>query len=164
MNQEPGLFLVRMLGMPLVLRERSRQHGAELLREMTLIMIGHADRTTSHEVPGRLLELAHELDTFYGPYIASSTEEMDAALDRGQDTCDEVVYHLPPQSAAFVQRVADMLSEVESYCRSDGYLLTLAPPPDIAAYRDWSINEVLRQRAGEEPTPWPVYAAAHPWE
>lgn len=161
MSGDDELFEVRMLDMPLVLRERSRQQGADLLREMTLIRTGQADHTTSHEVPRRLLKLAHELDTFYGPYIASSTQEMDAALDRGEDTYDEVVYRLPPQSVAFVQHVADILSEVEDYCRSDGYLLILAPPADIAAYRHWSINEVLRQHAGRQPTPWPVYAAAH---
>ncbi len=112
-------------------------------------------------MPARLLELAHELDTVYGPYIASSTEQMETALDRGQDLLDEVVYELPSGAAAFVRRVADLLAEVEIYCRSDTHLLTLAPPADVAAYRRWSIEQVLQQHAGEPPTPWPVFAAAH---
>lgn len=158
---DDDLLVVRLLEMPLVLRERSRQHGADLLREMTLIRTGRAGQTAHGGVPDRLLELADELDTFYGPYIASSSQEMDAALDRGEGSFAEVVYRLPAQSAQFVQHIADLLAEVEHYCRAEEYLLTLAPPPDIAAYRQWSIGEVLRQAGGEQPEPWPVFAAAH---
>ena len=155
------LHEVRMLAMPLELRERSRQHGADLLREMTLISTSQAAGTAGRDVPARLLELAQELDAVYGPYVASTTEEMEAALDRGEQVLDEVVYRLPSSSGAFVQRVADLLAELEEYCRADDHLLTLAPPPDVAAYRSWSIGEVLRQQAGEAPTPWPTYAEAH---
>jgi hypothetical protein len=54
---------------------------------------------------------------------------MEAALDRGEQVLDEVVYRLPASSGAFVQRVAEVLAEVEQYCRADDHLLTLAPPP-----------------------------------
>jgi ElaB/YqjD/DUF883 family membrane-anchored ribosome-binding protein len=149
-----------MFAVPLELRERSRQHGADLLREMTLISTSQTAGTAGRGVPARLLELAQELDAVYGPYVASTTEEMEAALDRGEQVLDEVVYRLPASSGAFVQRVAEVLAEVEQYCRADDHLLTLAPPPDVAAYRSWSLGEVLRQQAGEAPTPWPAYAAA----
>ena len=158
-----GLFEVRVLEMPLLLRERSRQHGADLLREMALIR-SDADRTgvraAEHEVPARLLELARELDSYYAPYTALSTQEMDDALDRGEESLAEVVYHLPPDAVPFVQHVAVLLEEVEAYCGSDAYLLTLTAPPDVAAYREWSVQEVLRQAAGEPPTPWSVFAAS----
>jgi len=156
-----GTFVVRMLSVPLLLRERSRQHGADLLRETALVQAGQATGTAERAVPARLLELAHELDTVYGPYVAASTEQMEDALDRGEDTLDEAAYRLPSQAAAFVRRVADLLAEVEVYCREDAHLLTLAPPPDVAAYRRWAIEQVLEQHAGRPPTPWPVYAAEH---
>lgn len=155
------IFVVRMLDVPVLVREASRAHGAELLREMALLQVGHATGTTDHPVPARLLELAHELDTAYGPYLASSTEQIEDALDRGEDTLAEVVYRLPRPAAAFVERIADLLSEVEAWCRSDAHLLTLAPPPDVAAYRTWSIEEVLRQHAGAPPRSWRTYAAEH---
>jgi hypothetical protein len=154
------MLVVRMLDMPLLVRERSRQHGADLLREMALIQLGQASGTTDRQVPARLQELARELDTAYGPYIASSTDQMEDALDRGEESLDEVVYRLPRSAAAFVQRIADLLAEVETYCESDAHLLTLAPPPDVAAYRQWSIEEVLRQHDGAAPRPWPTFAAA----
>lgn len=166
MTGDDPLFRVQMLGMPLLVRERSRQHGADLLREMTLLRVsGEADTTpdataATAQLPVRLLELAHELDTCYGPYVASSTQEMDDALDAGQDSLD-VTYELPTSSVAFVQHVAQVLREVEVYCHADRYLLTLAPPADVAAYRDWSINEVVRQHAGLTPITWPAYAQTH---
>jgi hypothetical protein len=161
MSWHADLFEVRMLQMPLRLRERSRQHGADLLREMALVQAGSTTASGDEDVPARLLELAGELDTSYAPYIAASTSEMDAALDSGQDSHPEIVYHLPPETVPFVQHIAALLAEVEDYCRSDSYLLTLAPPPDIAVYRQWSMQEVLRQHAGQPPTPWPAYAQAH---
>ena len=156
---EDDTFVVRMLGMPLRLRERSRQHGQDLLREMALIQVGEAAGTTGRHVPARLLELGQDLNATYSPYLASSTDQMEDALDRGEQTLEEVVYQLPRSAAAFVQRIDDLLTEVDTYCRSDAHLLTLAPPPDVAAYRRWSTEEVLRQSTGAAPRPWPAYAA-----
>ena len=159
MTASEELFEVRLLDVPLVLRERSRQQGADLLREMELISMGHAAGTTHHELPQRLIELAQELERVYGPYVGANTDEMDAALDRGDDTLAEVVYHLPTWSVGLVRHVEDILREVDDYCRAGQELLTLAPPPDVVAYREWTSSEVLRQAAGERPTPWPVFAA-----
>ena len=160
MRTGPRLFEVRLVAVPLVLRERSRQQGADLLREMALIRTGQAGGAPSVHAPSRLLALAHELDTSYAPYVAATNDELDAALDRGEDTVDEVVYQLPANAVAFVQHVRHMLEEVERFCRSDGYLLTLAPSAGIAAYRDWSMDEVQMQHDGATPTPWPAFAAA----
>ncbi len=162
MTQAESLFPVRMLATPLLLRERSRQHGADLLREMALLRTSGAAGVSGagHRLPARLLELALELDTYYGPYVALSSQQMDDALDAGQDTLD-VTHELPASSVAFVQHVAEILREVEEYCRADQYLLTLAPPPDVAAYRDWAIGEVVRQSRGQPPVPWPSYARTH---
>src|SRR4051794_16084109 len=157
---DEGLFEVRLLEVPLVLRERSRQHGADLLREMELISLGHAAGTTQHELPQRLLELAQELERVYGPYVGANTDEMDAALDRGEATLAKVTYHLPQRSVSFMDHVESILREVDDYCRDGQELLTLAPPADVAAYRDWVSGEVRRQYAREAPTPWPVFAAS----
>jgi hypothetical protein len=155
-----GLIEIRLLELPLVLRERSRQHGADLLREMELITAGAKAGMTALHAPARLVELAQELDDVYGPYVESTTEEMDAALDRGEETIAVAVYRLPVSGLDFVRHVAHILAEVEAYCQEGEHLLTLAAPPDIAAYREWSMSEVERQAAGAAPTPWPAFAAA----
>jgi len=159
MTAPADLFEVRLLEVPLALRERSRQHGADLLREMELISLGHSAGTTHHELPRRLAELAQELERVYGPYVGANTDEMDAALDRGDDTLAEVVYHLPRSSVTLVRHVEGILREVDDYCRAGRELLTLAPPPDVVAYREWATGQVLEQAAGEPPTPWPAFAA-----
>ena len=153
------LFELRLLQVPLALRERSRQHGADLLREMELISLGRAAGTTHHELPQRLLELAQELERVYGPYVGANTDDLDAALDRGDDTMTEVVYRLPRSSLALVQHVDDILREVDDYLRAGQELLTLAPPADVVAYRQWVSSEIRRQAAGEPPTPWPAFLA-----
>jgi hypothetical protein len=159
MTDADDRFEVRLLDVPLALRERSRQHGADLLREMELISLGHAAGTAQHELPNRLLELAQELERVYGPYVAANTDEMDAALDRGEEALAEVIYHLPRRSVSFMDHVESILREVDDYCRAGQELLTLAPPADVAAYRVWVSDEVRRQYAGEPPTPWPAFAA-----
>jgi hypothetical protein len=36
----------------------------------------------------------------------------------------------------------------------------LSAPAEVLAYREWTLNEVRRQIAGEPPIPWPAFAAA----
>ncbi len=154
---DPELVEVRLLEVPLELRERSTRHGADLLREMTLIAGGRESGTTSRAVPRRLLEIARELELVYGPYVTTTTETLEAAADRGDVVVPEVVYRLPRSIGEFMQHIADVLAEVEVYCAAGKDLLLLAAPADVTAYRDWSVTEVQRQIAGEPPTPWPTF-------
>ena len=55
--------------------------------------------------------------------------------------------------------VEAILREVDDYCRAGQELLTLAPPPEVVAYREWVTSQVLGQAVGESPTPWPAFAA-----
>jgi len=155
---DDDLFPVRLLEVPLEVRERSRQHGADLLREMELISLGHDAGATENPLPQRLLELAKELERVYGPYVAANTDEMDAALDRGDQTMPEVVYRLPQRSVALVRHVDGIMRQVDEYCRA-GDLLTLAPSEDVTAYRQCVSDEIQRQHIGLPPTPWPEFVA-----
>jgi hypothetical protein len=159
-GDEQELREVRLLEVPLLLREKSQQHGAELIREMELIGIGHAAGTTEHALPERLLDLAEELTRVFTPYVTGVFDTMDQALERGETVLPEVVYRLPAGSVTYVRHVEEILHEVDEYCRAGTELLTLAPSPDIVAYRDWTSGEVERQFAGEPPTSWPQFAAA----
>ncbi len=60
---------------------------------------------------------------------------------------------MPAETPDLVASVQDLLVEVDDYCRN-GDLLTLAAPADVTALRDWTMSELLRQFAGEPPTPW----------
>ena len=158
---DPGdLFEVSLLEMPLVLRERSQQHGADLLREMALLSAGHSAGTAQHPAPQRLLDLVATLTAVYEPFVATTNEQMEAALDRGEESLPLVRYVLPRSSLPFLEHLTGVLAEVEEYCRTGDHLLVLTPDPDVAAYREWSIGEVRRQAEGLPPVPWPLFASS----
>ncbi|GAA4985265.1 hypothetical protein [Kineococcus glutinatus] len=159
---EEGTTLVRveLRGVPLRERARYLQHTEELVREMTLIRIGaaqDAEQGARSPLPHRLLELAAEVQATVGPFLAQPADEADAAAARGERSVD-VTVPVPLAAAPLVERVAAVLDEAEEFCRQGRYLLTLAAPADVLAYRAWLLGEFRRQMAGEAPLPWPVAA------
>ena len=155
---EAGLVSVRLLEVPVALRFRSVEHGEGLVREMTLLtMRGDGES----QIPRRLVDLAAEVTDTYGPSTAAQAAELESARANGLAVLPEVVYRVPPQTADFIRRIATTLDEVEEYCRAGEYLLTLASPPDLLAYRRWSMSEFERQIEGAPPMTWPEFCAAH---
>jgi hypothetical protein len=150
------LVVVRLLELPLALRHASTEHAAELLREMTLVLHG-AHEGSAHPVPARLLALADEITTVYGPYTMAQAQSLEDAHARGVEVVDEVVYRVPRSAGAFAQHIRVMLREADEFCRQGQHLLALATPPDVATFREWQLGEFTRQAAGEEPIPWPRY-------
>lgn len=155
---DAGLVTVRLLEVPVALRFRSLELGEGLVREMTLLAMRDDDQ--SH-VPRQLVDLAAEVTATYGPSTAAQAAELESARATGLTVLPEVVYRVPPQTADVVRRIATTLDEVEEYCRAGEYLLTMASPPDVVAYRQWSMNEFERQIKGAPPMPWPEFCAAH---
>lgn len=153
-NQPADLVTVRLLDVPVDLRLRSEQHGNELVREMTLLTM-RPDMQA--DVPERLCKVANQLKDQYGPQVEASAAITHQAAAEGRSTIPELVYELPPSVTEFVRQLDLLLREVDEFCSAGEHLLTLATPPDVAAYREWTIREVERQVAGEEPVPWPVY-------
>ena len=156
MPEEPDLAEVRLLGVPLRLRERANQHGAELVRELALVQIG-AQEHHSDSVPRRLLDVADEVRATYGVFSQQPEDEMEAALDDGREDVD-VTYRIPRHVVPFLHRLRGILAEADEYCRH-GELLTMAPPADVLAYREWIFEEFERQVAGLPPRPWRDVAA-----
>jgi hypothetical protein len=95
----------------------------------------------------------------YGAIAAGPNAEMEAAVDRGEEFID-VVYTVPVQIREFLRRAAQALEEAEQFCREGRYLLTLASPPDVAAYRQWAFEEFDRQIGGGPAVPWHESAQA----
>ncbi|GAB7189524.1 hypothetical protein NUM3379_02300 [Kineococcus sp. NUM-3379] len=147
---------VTLLRVPLLLRERSTQHGAELMRELALIAIGAAEGSAPSP-PRRLLDLAHEVQTTLGPFLTQATGELDEALARGEEFAD-VTYAVPRSITPVLVHMAQVQEQAEEFCREGRYLLTLAAPEDVLAFRTWLMEEFHRQSAGEAPRPWPEAA------
>lgn len=148
----PGpLVEVRLLAVPVALRERSTEHGDALLREMTLI--AQSAREGDSDLPLRLLRLADEVRTSYAEFTVHGDAEIDAAAEAGRESVD-VTYHVPVQVADFCRHVLAVVEEANDYCLQGQYLLTLATPPDVLAYQRWILGEFVRQVAGEPPRAW----------
>ncbi len=155
---EPELIEVELLDVPVELRNRAIEHSDELLREMTLIVMQNAQ---SHELPVRLTQLAADVRVNFGGFAATPDAVIDDAADRGQEIVPRLVYQVPASVAPYSRHLIEILEETDEYCRGGKYLLALASPPDIHAYRIWALLEMERQIGGAAPTSWPKYAADH---
>lgn len=151
---------VRLLDVSLADYRRSTEHHDELIREFALINEARRKDATDHasaEVPARLLALVDDLTARFVAFSAGPTTALAEALERGEDTID-LLYTVPAEVGPAAQQFNRLLDEADEYCRA-GDLLTLATPPDAAAFRRWFLDQFVAQAAGAPPTPWPGYDA-----
>lgn len=144
---------VQLVGVPLLLRARHAEYGQDLMRELTLVRMG-AESRDGASVPDRLLAVADEVRLTYGAFTAGPSDELDAATERGEEFFD-VTYTVPDHVGTFLARLTEVLEDAEEFCRAGRYLLTLAPDPELLAYRRWLFGEFEGQIAGRPPLPWP---------
>lgn len=150
---------IRLLGYPLDAYLRSRVHLEELIREFQLVEIGRAEAEaeaeTARPVPARLLELIDQLTHQHSDQVEAIDATRSAAIARDLRTLD-LEYDAPVVARARLVQLLRLLDECDNYCRSDDFLLTLATPPDLVAFRRWNIGEVIAQIDGAAPTPYAV--------
>jgi hypothetical protein len=151
-----GLVEIRLLHLSLDAYRHAAEHHDELLREFALIQ--SREPSEGHTVPRRLLGLIEALTTEYGAMTAMPRADIDAAIERGDDSVD-LTYVLPVSIGPAIVHLVDLLRETDEYCRH-GDLLTLAPPPDAVAFREWFLLEFVNQVHGRPPTPWPQFLAS----
>ena len=150
----PALVEVRLLGVSLEAYRHSSEHHDELFREFALITEHQRDETAaSVAVPARLLALIADLRARFSGFTASSSAELHAAVERGDERID-LVYRVPPEAGVAAAELDRMLDDADAFCRA-GDLLTLATPPEAAAFRRWFLQEFTAQAGGAEPTPGP---------
>ena len=159
MTESPELVDVRLLGLPVPLRQRSTEHGEELLREMTLIaqQLTHGD---GPDLPARLLRLVSDVRTNFGMFTEGANAAIDAAAEQGLAVIDEIVYTVPVATGAYCAHLIAIIDETDEFCRAGQHLLTLSNPPDVRAYQHWILGEFVRQTAGEPATAWPDFQRA----
>lgn len=169
---DAALVTVRLLDLPVRVFAETQQHSDELIRELTHIAhqiaaSGEAGGTdvaavphTSRELPARLVALVEELNAGYSAFTAQQEQQLDDAVAAGELSISELVYLVPPAAAGAARHLGAMLDEADDFCRAGRHLLTLAPQPDLVAFRRWYLSEFENQIAGRAPTPWPQYAAS----
>lgn len=180
--QGEPLLSVTILGAPMRVWERSRIHTAELVREFSLLTIGRASSATAAgggsaaggaggsdgrqgsgaeepggaadlaAVPGRLVQLAGDLQARYAGITEAQEDELEGALAAGELTRD-VTYRVPAAVAQACQQLLDLLEEADAYCEH-GDLLTLVSPHDQREFRRWYLSEFIGQVGGAAPRRW----------
>jgi hypothetical protein len=152
-NQEPGgeLYDIHILGLPVAIHREAAEHQDELQREFQLIS-SQAD-SSPDIVPSRLLNLVRNLSSRFQSLTTEQDAMLRRALESGADTVD-LHYRLPAETSGACVELAGLLREADEYCAAGDELLTLAAPPAVVAYREWFLNEFVRQIAGEQPLPW----------
>jgi hypothetical protein len=153
-EDDRDLVTVRLLGVPVRLWCRATEQHDELLREFSLLSYGIDEGATKlDELPARLVTLVRELRTRYGASRERDDATRQAALAREDATVD-LTYEVPVTVGEAGQALAALLEEIDDYCRSDSYLLTLAPDDSVIAFRHWYVEEFTRQVKGLPPRAW----------
>jgi hypothetical protein len=146
------LVTIHIRGLPVPLHARSQAHSDELMREFRLIAEQMRQEGT-HGLPRRLIELVNALEGQYSTFTEAQEEALEEAIAAGDDTID-LTYSLPAHVGDGVRALGAVLEEVDQMCRDGQHLLTLATPPDLVAYREWFLDEFVRQVEGGEPIAW----------
>ena len=144
---------VRLLDFPVELFEQTTQHMAALQREIDVI---RSETPDPSRPPDRLVDLVEELDHRFVGY--RTTMEMLAALvAEGADREDVVIPVLgdPEAAAGAVERLRDLLVEVDDYSAAGGLLITPPTPSHLLGFRQWLFEQVVGQLRGAQPAPWP---------
>jgi hypothetical protein len=138
---------------PLRVWAGSRQHSDEVMREFALMLEGERSGQTNLEAPKALLDLADMFTSRFGPLLDQVYAAREQAMAEGRDRMDSEVALVEgtPQLMAQVRQVMDA---VDAYCRS-GNLLTLERSEDDRRLFDWTLEQIVLQYEGGEPTPWP---------
>lgn len=137
---DQDLARVRVLRVPVELWRRASAHQDAIQREFDIIMADLPDGS----VPYRLTELIAEYRQQFGAYSDPTWEDMYAAADRG-DREVTLVFEVPRDAAKAAVQLEKLLDEVDEFCRAGEDLLSLATPPELAAYRRWFLGEFVRQ-------------------
>jgi len=163
-SDETDVRTVRLLGMPIALFLRAREHHDELIREFTLMAIrGPAtlhglDGATQGgpasglALPPRLRELVDILGRRFGASTSRADMQRDAAIERGETTVD-LTYHVPASIGSDIEMLSQLMDDADTFCRMEK-LLTLPRDPTMVAFGHWYNMEFIRQLDGLPPTPW----------
>jgi hypothetical protein len=149
--EDSDLVEVRLLGIPVAIHRMALEHHDGLDREFALLsMQADAD---AEGIPARLIGLSRQLRERFNAFSAGPRAELQAAMDRGDERID-LTYRVPREAGAAARQLGDLLVEADAYCLAGRDLLTLVAPGKVVTYRNWFIDEFVRQTKGEEPRSW----------
>jgi hypothetical protein len=146
-----------LVGYPVALGVRYREHLAEVFRELQMVATSTGDGAGA--APGRLVALAHEVVEAFGDLLSGPHADTERAAATGVAQVD-LRYPLDGRSRGLAMQFARVMEKVDDYSRTED-LVTLQAPDDLYALRRWSVEEYVRQYDGLPPRPWPPWWAEY---
>ncbi len=140
---------IALLGFPLDVFRRSRQHTEALLREFAFLVDGGGDNA---DLPRQLLDTVKRVRTRAAGLNTGAANVLESALARGDETIDFEIF-VPLSIAKGANEFSGLLDRVDAYCE-DGHLLTLATSPELQRFRHWYLGEITAQVDGCAPVAW----------
>lgn len=147
---------VRLVGIPARLVLTSAANLDDLVREFRLAAVpGEGFHEDLADLAERFLAMTTGVRQPFREAAVAAVEEGRRLLDVRVDVPGPVV----PSLRAF----RDVVDEIVRYC-DEGNLLSIAPAPEITAFRRWYVDEIERQFEGAPPRacPFPVLPADDP--
>ena len=145
---------IHLLGLPLRILQRVREHHGELLREISLLALKPAAMET---LPPRLRELIAIYSKHYTGQIYGGAAERSVPLRSDvaptRDRADLVVY-VERADALQANVFWSQLDEADQYCQRGGILLTIGNGPTERALMAWYFAEFVNQANGLTPQEW----------
>lgn len=155
MSQAVELVEVHLLSVPVDTWRRASAHQEAIERELEIVRAN----LDPDAVPNRLARLVEEYDRRFGAVADPTWEQLHAAAERGDEVAD-LTFVVPPAAAPAALEMGRMLDEVDDFCRSGEGLLSLATPPELVRFRQWFLEEFVRQiEKGLPPRSWEEYVA-----
>jgi hypothetical protein len=139
---------VRLLGVPVQLLVAGQEHHDALIREFRLIALGGGPAGADPD----FAMLVEELGVRYGRTRGRRDQEIEDAVRAGVLQIDQA-FQVPVGGGTDLEHLGVLLDRADHYCR-ENQLLTLVRPPLVRSFSDWYRTQVLRQLAGDPPTPW----------
>ncbi|WP_320777300.1 SpoIIE family protein phosphatase [Streptomyces sp. CRN 30] len=135
---------VTLVDLPCALYSASQQHRHALLRELLLAV----SAGTRFGVRPRDLVVAHDISNVISSRVAAALGVQPSDADMRT-----LSLSVPAEAATAVPTLRGVLDLAEAAARQER-LLSRPGLPQIRAFRDWLLEEITRQLAGEEPTAW----------
>jgi hypothetical protein len=140
---------VQLLGVPVAVVRRAVAYQEELERECALVVL-RAGSAPGVGVARSLLRVTSALRQ--GGEVLAPEAVIDAAEARG-DVRVDIELRVPRSMIGDVAELQRTLDAADELC-GEGHMLTIAPAPEISAFRRWYLDEVVRQLGDASPTPW----------
>ena len=151
---ETDVLVVHLLGVPLRVLQRVREHHGELMREIALLAL---DPQAELTLPPRLFQLVGLLTGHYGGQPYGGAVERSVEQGGNQSTrlnCADLMCTIGRATALAADSFWTQLDDADSFARGDGLLLTIPNGPVERAFMTWYFTEFVRQASGEAPAPW----------